>query len=541
MRLARGFTLLEIIIAISLIAFFVTLPILAYSNYLKKTRDTQRKNSVNQIQSALEQYRANNGKYPPNETWKDVLVAQGYLPSIPVDPFDGQGVTDEAGVYYGFDYSASPDGQSYLLSARLEENERSSASAPANEKSYYTVGPEGPKVIHITPGGAGGGGSGSGTLPGGNLINGVFSGSGSGAINAGATITMTGSVSGGIFTGSYSGTVSGGPNGTVSGNYSGPVTGTIAGAVTGECTLTSGTVTGSIFNGAFSSCTLIPSSSGGLPTNSPIPTTSGIPTLTPTNTRTPTPTNTLTPTNTPTRTPTPTNTPTLTPTATRTPTPTFTPSPTPRMCWGIGGNCDPGCNSPGGGSGVSPVYGTCTGPSACWNTGAARCDSSNSANQFKENYQNSSNCTANYFGHIVQVSNACSANGTGSCYKYNGNFSVYTFSGSGIVYEKSFPGGACAFGYNYANGGGTMVYTPGTATTCSWSAAGICGVTLSNMTSASMKVYNISTAGCAANGTGSCSKYTVFGAGYDPSNNTTNCTSRTYYNSPPVTCTYYAN
>ena len=63
----RGFTLLEIIIAISLIAFFITLPILAYSSYLKKTRDTQRKNSVNQIQSALEIYRANNGKYPPTD------------------------------------------------------------------------------------------------------------------------------------------------------------------------------------------------------------------------------------------------------------------------------------------------------------------------------------------------------------------------------------------------------------------------------------------------------------------------------------------
>jgi prepilin-type N-terminal cleavage/methylation domain-containing protein len=43
MKISRGFTLIEIIIAITLIAFFVTLPILAYSSYLKKTRDAQRK------------------------------------------------------------------------------------------------------------------------------------------------------------------------------------------------------------------------------------------------------------------------------------------------------------------------------------------------------------------------------------------------------------------------------------------------------------------------------------------------------------------
>lgn len=333
-----GFTLIEIIIAITLIAFFVTLPILAYSSYLKKTRDTQRKNSINQIQSALEQYRANNGKYPPTDTWKDVLVSQGYLPSIPKDPLDGQAVAGENGVYYGFDYQSSADGQSYQLSVRLEENQPG-GKGYSNEKSYYTVSPEGPKIVYTTPnpsGGAGGGagGTGSGTISSGN-VTGTFTGTGSGTVTAGI-ITFTGTVTNGIFTGTFTGTVTGsGVTGTISGNYSGPISGNISGSVTGTGLITGGTVTGSTFTGTFGTVTFTPVSSGGLPSNTPIPTTSGLPTNTPTNTptsiptKTSTPINTLTPTNTPTNTPTITPSPTNTDTPSPTPTYTLTPTPTP--------------------------------------------------------------------------------------------------------------------------------------------------------------------------------------------------------------------
>ncbi len=140
---SRAFTLIEIIIAITIIGVFVTLPVLAYSNFNKNSRDSLRKNDINKVQSALELYKANTGKYPSQLSWMQELVDAGYLPEIPSDPKDGQ---DSDGVTFGYNYSVTTDGLYYELSALLE-------SGDGNEKEYYVVSPGGPgKIGVITPG-----------------------------------------------------------------------------------------------------------------------------------------------------------------------------------------------------------------------------------------------------------------------------------------------------------------------------------------------------------------------------------------------------
>lgn len=105
-----GFSLIEIVIAISLIAIFITLPSLAFTNYLKQSRDEKRKSDVNKIQSALEAYKAENGIYPED---LDVLVEEGYMSEIPQDPMQGQDVPGTNGTeQFGYQYSLSPDGLS---------------------------------------------------------------------------------------------------------------------------------------------------------------------------------------------------------------------------------------------------------------------------------------------------------------------------------------------------------------------------------------------------------------------------------------------
>ena len=528
MRLSRGFTLLEIIIAISLIAFFITLPILAYSSYLKKTRDVQRKNSINQVQAALEQYRANNGKYPPTDTWKDVLVSQGYLPSIPKDPMDGQSVTGESGVYYGFDYSASADGQSYQLTGRLEENQPG-GKGYANEKSYYTVGPEGPKVVYITPGGSSGGGSGNGSLTGGNLT-GTFAGTGNGAVTAG-TVTFTGTVTNGVFTGTYTGTVSGsGLTGTVSGSYTGPVTGNLSGAVTGTATLTGGNVSGTVFTGTFGTIALSPASSGGLATNTPIPTTTGLPSNTPTNTPT------YTPTATPTRTPTPTNTPTRTPTPTasntptRTPTPSNTPTPTHVPCWGYDGACQSDCQVTG--ITTHTVYTQCAETQwyACWNAGGVNCGSGTNYSSYKET-RTTAGCTGSTPVRLNSPGAYCSYDGSGTCYLFNGggSWSTYTYGSSGTGSDKSIPGGACS-NFSYGPAGGVYGWS-GTAAQCTWSGAPGCQASAYSSSGAGVTKYQWTGGSCSGSGTGTC--YAIQGtSGYfipQQTNTPAGCSQATYW------------
>lgn len=48
--LQRGYTIIEIVIAISLIAIFIALPIFAYSNFMQKSRDGQRKADISRLQ-----------------------------------------------------------------------------------------------------------------------------------------------------------------------------------------------------------------------------------------------------------------------------------------------------------------------------------------------------------------------------------------------------------------------------------------------------------------------------------------------------------
>lgn len=61
----RGFTLIEILIVISIIGVLTGITTVSYTKSQEKTRDTQRKNDLQTIKSALNLYYQQNGKYPP--------------------------------------------------------------------------------------------------------------------------------------------------------------------------------------------------------------------------------------------------------------------------------------------------------------------------------------------------------------------------------------------------------------------------------------------------------------------------------------------
>lgn len=119
----KGFTLVELMIVVGIIAVLSVAGALSYSAILKRSRDSKRKADIEQIRSALEMYRSDMGFYPNtgNGGQTDVsnlpLVASGYMPSIPLDPFNAQ-----TGFPYQY-HATNGNGTNYYgycLSAQIE-------------------------------------------------------------------------------------------------------------------------------------------------------------------------------------------------------------------------------------------------------------------------------------------------------------------------------------------------------------------------------------------------------------------------------------
>lgn len=83
----NGFTLLELLVVIGIIAILVALATVSYSATQKQGRDSKRKQDLVAVQNALEQYYSNNYYKYPDGTCRD---ADTYLVSSwPLDPDTG--------------------------------------------------------------------------------------------------------------------------------------------------------------------------------------------------------------------------------------------------------------------------------------------------------------------------------------------------------------------------------------------------------------------------------------------------------------------
>ncbi|MBN1263266.1 MAG: type II secretion system protein [Candidatus Pacebacteria bacterium] len=109
----KGFTLVELLIAISILVILMGVGLVSLRGSQAVARDAHRKAELGEIRSALELYRSDNDAYVVGtdyaETVLDPLTVDGYLESIPLDP--------RHSVYR---YRYSSDGLIYVLCAYLE-------------------------------------------------------------------------------------------------------------------------------------------------------------------------------------------------------------------------------------------------------------------------------------------------------------------------------------------------------------------------------------------------------------------------------------
>jgi general secretion pathway protein G len=80
----RGFTLIELIVVMSIIATLLTIAVPRYFKSLQRAKEAVLRQDLSVLRDALDKYNADQGRYAES---LENLVERGYLRSIPQDPF----------------------------------------------------------------------------------------------------------------------------------------------------------------------------------------------------------------------------------------------------------------------------------------------------------------------------------------------------------------------------------------------------------------------------------------------------------------------
>jgi general secretion pathway protein G len=121
-----GFTLLELMIVISIIIILAIIVLPQYQKTVLQARESVLKDDLAQMRKLLDQYAADKGQLP--QSLED-LSTSGYLREVPVDPITGQ---KDWNVVMGPDANSAEGGQG-VVDVRSASGDLSSEGTPYSE------------------------------------------------------------------------------------------------------------------------------------------------------------------------------------------------------------------------------------------------------------------------------------------------------------------------------------------------------------------------------------------------------------------------
>ncbi len=115
LRTQHGFTMIELLIVITIIAILVVILLWFLRNQPYKARDAKRKADLKQYQISLEDYFNDNEAYPPQGTLENCNSGdlRPYMNVVACDPRPGK---------IPYDYIVDPEGKWYAICADLEND-----------------------------------------------------------------------------------------------------------------------------------------------------------------------------------------------------------------------------------------------------------------------------------------------------------------------------------------------------------------------------------------------------------------------------------
>jgi general secretion pathway protein G len=125
-RQSRGFTLIEMLIVMTLIVVLASVGLIAYQSSVRRGREAVLKEDLYRMRDAIDQYYADKGKYP---TDLNELVTSSYIRRIPVDPITNSAETWQT-------VQAEPDPNNPTVEPGINDVKSGSEAAAIDGSNY---------------------------------------------------------------------------------------------------------------------------------------------------------------------------------------------------------------------------------------------------------------------------------------------------------------------------------------------------------------------------------------------------------------------